>query len=97
MEKIRISICLSDIPKEAIYESDRNGKKYLTCDLSALKNGADQYGNTHSLAVSMRQEDGTWQNTYIGKGKTVEFGGGQQSAPQAAAPEQSAPKDDLPF
>lgn len=96
MEKIKVSICLSDIPQESIFTSDKNGKKYLTCDVVPLKNGADQYGNTHSVSLGIKQEDGTWQNTYIGKGKIAEYGngGGQQ---QQSAPQKSQPKQDLPF
>jgi len=43
-----ISVCLSDIPKEHIFEY--NGKKYVKLTV-VKKNEVDKYGKTHFLKV----------------------------------------------
>ena len=49
------SICLSDIPKEAITTA-KNGKKYLS--VTVFENDeADRYGNHESIQVSRSKED----------------------------------------
>jgi len=45
---LNISICLSDIPKEYIY--DYNGKKY-TKITAVKKREPDNYGKTHYLKI----------------------------------------------
>jgi hypothetical protein len=47
------SVCLDDIenvPNEHIQKGN-NGKRYLKIIISPYKNGANEYGNTHSVAV----------------------------------------------
>jgi len=44
----KISICLSDIPKEHITES--KGKKYINLELKERRE-PDQYGKTHYVTV----------------------------------------------
>ena len=46
---ISCSICLSDLPQEHMFEY--NGKKYIKVNVSAKRDGADEYGKTHYLAV----------------------------------------------
>ena len=46
---ISCSICLSDLPQEHMFEY--NGKKYIKINVSAKRDGADEYGKTHYLAV----------------------------------------------
>jgi len=46
---VRISVCLSDLPREHITTAN-NGKKYISLDVDA-KREPDQYGNTHSIKV----------------------------------------------
>lgn len=53
---VTMSICLSDIPKEHIKKSDKNGKSYVTLIVGKLKN-TDDYGNTHTVRVD------TWKPT----------------------------------
>jgi len=48
---INIDICLSDLPKEWIKKSDKNGKSYIKLTVSK-KRQADQYGKTHSVSVN---------------------------------------------
>ena len=49
-DSIKVSICLSDIPKERIKEG-KNGKKYVNLEVSGKKE-VDQYGNSHYVAVN---------------------------------------------
>jgi hypothetical protein len=46
---ISCSLCLSDLPQEHMFEY--NGKKYIKLNVSAKKDGADEYGKTHYVAV----------------------------------------------
>jgi hypothetical protein len=46
---ISCSICLTDLPQEHMFEY--NGKKYIKVNVSAKKDGADQYGKTHYVAI----------------------------------------------
>jgi len=46
---ISCSVCLTDLPQEHMFEY--NGKKYIKLNVSAKKDGADEYGKTHYLAV----------------------------------------------
>jgi len=46
---ISCSVCLSDLPQEHMFEY--NGKKYIKINVSAKRDGADEYGKTHYLAV----------------------------------------------
>lgn len=71
------SICLSDIPKDKITESTKNGKKYLNVVIW-LNDEKDQYGNIGSIQVSKPKDDKT-PKQYIGNFKKPE-------AKQDAAP-----------
>jgi len=46
---ISVSLCLTDIPKEHIFEY--NGKKYTKLNVGTKKGGADQYGKTHHVSI----------------------------------------------
>jgi hypothetical protein len=50
------SICLSDIPKEKITTSEKNGKKYLNFNLW-VNDEKDQYGNIGSINVSQTKAE----------------------------------------
>ena len=50
------SICLSDIPKEKITTSEKNGKKHLNFNLW-VNDEKDQYGNIGSINVSQTKEE----------------------------------------
>ena len=43
------SVCLTDLPQEHMFEY--NGKKYIKLNVSAKKDGEDEYGKTHYLSV----------------------------------------------
>lgn len=52
-EYLNGSICLSDIPKEWITESEKNGKKYLNITIRTnYKNEVDRFGNTHNIIIN---------------------------------------------
>jgi hypothetical protein len=67
------SICLSDIPKEKITTSEKNGKKYLNFNLW-VNDEKDQYGNIGSINVSQTKEEreSGLKKVYFGNIKPVE-------------------------
>lgn len=72
MSKLRnFSICLSDLPKSAIYEA-KNGKKYIS--LTSYDNDEpDQYGNDYGIWISQSKEERERKEkrTYVGNGKII--------------------------
>ena len=72
---ITISVCLTDLPKEAI-QTGKNGKKYinLVCD---KRKAESQFGETHTLYVSQTKEqrEAKEDKVYVGGGKEFIFGG----------------------
>ena len=87
MALINASICLTDIPKEKIKLSEKNGKKYLNIVI-ADKRETDQYGYDTTVYISQTKEDrdAETQKIYIGNGKKVVFNNGGSTA---AAPQQN--------
>lgn len=92
MEKLNGMINLSKIDKKFI-KTNKNGEKVIYVDVVPNRNGADQYGNTHSVQIWDKDEKKT---IYLGNLKNVVVGNGG-SAPQGAAPTGDKDKDDLPF
>ena len=97
---ITISVCLTDLPKEAI-QTGKNGKKYinLVCD---KRKAESQFGETHTLYVSQTKEqrEAKEDKLYVGGGKEFIFGGNEQPKQQAKSQPKVAPIDDddsLPF
>ena len=89
------SICLSDIPKDKITKSEKNGKSYLNFNLW-VNDEKDQYGNIGSINVSQSKEEreSGQKKVYFGNIKPVE----RNAAPQQAAPSNEPDlADDLPF
>lgn len=93
---IRCSLCLTDIPKEAIRKAE-NGKLYLSIVVSEKKE-ADQYGNTHYIALSQTKEqrEAGEKRVYLGDGKAY-----VPATPKVenveAMPAAGVEVDDLPF
>lgn len=93
---IRCSLCLTDIPKEAIRKAE-NGKLYLSIVVCEKKE-ADQYGNTHYIALSQTKEqrEAGEKRVYLGDGKAY-----VPATPKVedvdAMPAAGAEVDDLPF
>jgi hypothetical protein len=48
---VNIDICLSDLPKDWIKKSEKNGKSYIKLTVSKRKE-ADKYGNSHTVIVN---------------------------------------------
>ena len=74
------SICLTDIPKDKITTSEKNGKKYLNITVW-LNDDADQYGNIGSLQVSQskQERESGEKKVYIGNFKKPQGAAAPQS------------------
>lgn len=91
-KKLNGRLYLSKIPKELVLV-DNNGRKYIYVDIVPNRNGADDYGNTHTITLYNKN---TKQTIYLGNLKEVEFGkSGAATPPEPPVP--SAEDDDLPF
>ncbi len=67
------SICLSDIPKELIRTSEKNGKKYLNIEVNERREPS-AYGNTHYVKATVKAaEKREGVNYYIGDLKPSQF------------------------
>jgi hypothetical protein len=88
------SICLSDLPKEKITTSEKNGKKYLNFNLW-VNDAEDQYGNIGSLNVAQTKEqrEAGEKRVYFGNIKEVKKAEPQQQ-PGSANTEEFT---DIPF
>ena len=84
------SICLTDIPKEKITKSEKNGKIYLNINVF-INDEPDQYNNNGAIAIQQSKEEreAKAKRVYIGN---VKF---SQQQPAQAAP--AAVLNDLPF
>lgn len=82
---------LSKIPKELIGQT-KKGEKCLFVDIIPNRNGADEYGNTHTITLYNKN---TKQTIYLGNLKTQEFGKSGATAP--AGQPASSVEDDLPW
>ena len=88
------SICLTDIPKEWIKRAEKNGKLYLSINVSAVKE--PKFDDTHIVKASIKLEDGSYDSVIIGNLR--------EHAPQVvtaqdveAAPVAQIDDNDLPF
>ena len=87
---------LSKIPKELIGQT-KKGSKCIYVDIVPNRNGADEYGNTHTITLYNKN---TKQTIYLGNLKEVEFGAGAgatTTAPGLRNPLPSTDDIDLPF
>lgn len=78
--KLNGRLTLTKIPKNLIQsatDKDGNVQKFVYVDIVPNKNGADQYGNTHSIQLYDKEAK---QVIYLGNVKPQEFGGGKGSA-----------------
>lgn len=82
---------LSKIPKELIGQT-KKGDKCIYVDIVPNRNGADNYGNTHTITL---YDKSTKQTIYLGNLKEVEFGKSGAATP-AGQPTPSE-ENDLPF
>ena len=86
--KLNGRLYLSKIPKELVLGDDK-GRKYIYVDIVPNRNGADEYGNTHTVTLYNKN---TRETTYLGKLKTQEFG-----APAQGLGDPLPETEDLPF
>ena len=65
---IKISICISDLPKEKITTAG-NGKKYVDLVVSERREPS-KYGDTHTIYIpqSKEEQQSNAQRVYVGKG-----------------------------
>ncbi len=91
---INLSICLTDIPKEKITVSEKNGKKYLSVAIS--DKDADHYGNTATIWVNQSKEEreAKVKRVYLGNGKVV-FNDNKQQPQTTTTYSKSASADDF--
>ena len=83
---------LSKIPKELIGQTKKM-EKCIYIDIVPNRNGADNYGNTHTITLYNKN---TKQTIYLGNLKEVEFGkSGVATPPEPPVP--SEEDSDLPF
>ena len=59
----------------------QNGKNYLYFKIMPRKNGADQYGKTHTMSIRYKGQDGQYYTVYIGDATEKEFQVQQAPAP----------------
>lgn len=73
------SICLSDIPQDAIRTAN-NGKKYLSIIINERKQ-VDKYGNSHYIKAYVKKEnEKQGVNYFIGDAKVSKFANQEQPA-----------------
>ena len=102
---ISISVCLSDLPKDKIQTSEKNGKKYINLIVDERKE-VSKFGETHTafLSQSKEERESKTPKTYIGGGKEVKFERSGQNGTSIPPKQESAATglkndfaDGLPF
>lgn len=95
---IVIDICLSDIPKDKITTSEKNGKKYAKFIVDDRKEKGN-YGETHSVAMNQTKEerDAKEKKIYVGNGKEFIFNNQQQTKKPDYVQLPDDDGSDLPF
>ena len=85
---------LSKIPKELIGQT-KKAEKCIFIDIIPNRNGADEYGNTHTVTLYNKN---TKQTIYLGNLKEQEFGkSGTATTTTAQSSAPMAEEDDFPF
>ena len=85
-QKLNGRLSLSKIPKELI-QTANDGSKFCYIDIVPNREGADQYGNTHSVSIYDKQKR---ERIYLGNLKPQEFGQNGQGGGNSRG-------DDLPW
>ena len=84
---------MSKIPKELIGQT-KTGDKCIYVDIVPNRNGADDYGNTHTITLYNKN---TKQTIYLGNLKEVEFGKSGAATPAGQPASSEVDDGDLPF
>ncbi len=95
MSKYRsLNICLTDLPKERMYKSEKNGKIYISLSTYDYDE-PDQYENDFSISLPLTKEERerkdkgeTINRIFVGNGKIWKSGQTQPAQQDI---------DDLPF
>ena len=90
-KKLNGMLNLSRIPKNLI-KKNKNGESVIWIDVMANKNGADPYGNTHSISV---YDKDARKATYLANLKEQSFGG--ENIGQTLAQNNAPEGEDLPW
>ena len=92
-KKLNGRLYLSKIRKELVLGDDK-GRKYIYVDIIPNRNGADDYGNTHTITLYNKN---TKQTIYLGNLKEVEFGKSGAATPAGQQASSEEDNSDLPF
>ena len=92
-KKLNGRLYLSKIPKELVLADDK-GRKYIYVDIVPNRNGADEYGNTHTITLYNKN---TRQTIYLGNLQEVEFGKSGTATPSGQPATPVEDDSDLPF
>lgn len=95
---IVLNINLSKIPADKIIVGKKG--KYIDVDICALKNGENEYGNTHYAYVrqSKEEREAGEPKVYVGDGKEIDFEKAKTpTTEQVEELDQSDESDELPF
>ena len=92
-----LGICLSDIPKDKMRQG-KDGKIYVNIIVTEMKQ-ADMYGNDLTVYVQQTKEEreDKMVKSYIGKGKTFNFGASSSPSTEDIGNMPPAETDDLPW
>lgn len=92
------SICLSDLPKDKITTSEKNGKKYISIVIDERKE-TDNYGNTHTAYVNQTKEEreAKTPKVYVGNGKEYKFQKVETVVAEEVKQPEPKPEYTLPF
>jgi len=95
---LKISVCLTDIPKERIKRSKDGKKAYAEFLIGSLKE-KDKYGNEFFVALSNSKEEreAKVETIFVGNGKEIGKKTTQPSATAAAAQATEVVEGDLPW
>lgn len=98
-----VNLCLTDIPKEKIYKSEKSGKSYISLVIGD-KDQKDQYDNDVSVTIAQTKEErqARTNKIYVGNGRKYKVTNTEAKKAASNKPEyepfdQSDEKDDLPF
>lgn len=86
---ITATICVDDFESDTTQAhvfTGKNGKRYLKIVINPFRDGANQYGNTHSISVDTFRPEPNGQNgngngNYRGNGNFNQYGGNYESDP----------------
>jgi hypothetical protein len=81
---ISATICLDDVDTQEAQShvfTGKNGKRYLKVVVNPFRDGANQFGNTHSIAVDTFKPDANYQRNNGGSGNGYGNNGNYTSDP----------------